>query len=296
MALGRDPGDARRGELVALGLAKVTQGDALEGLLFGKPIFAVALTDPGDAFDEAWTVFGDRDAAQAILRDGYLALPQTEALVQGLHGRQPVKVDGALHLLARHRLADPAQVTEFRAFLQRLNDLEVVAYSKKAQTVRVVASALVGEEPQPTVRVIERDRQYSNVLALRRTLRACRGHVWWADVHFSRKGLEPLVDEADATLIKEIRILSGPAQIGEKTGDDFARFQKEMTALGITAEWRVIEDRADLDFHDRFIVTKGRAWNVPPINTLYKGDYSEITATSAPPFESWWSKGKPLGT
>ena len=56
------------------------------------------------------------------------------------------------------------------------------------------------------------------------------------------------------------------------------------------------EDRAHLDFHDRFIVTRGKAWNVPPINTLYKDDYSEITATNAPPFESWWQKGKPIGT
>lgn len=291
MALGRDPGDVRRGEIVALGLAKITQRG-----LFDTSMFEVALTERGNAFDEAWSVFGNRDAAQAILRDAYLALPQTEALVQGLHGRQPVKVDGALHLLARHRLADPSQVTGFRVYLQRLNELEVAAYSPKMQTVRVLASVPGSEEPQPTVRVIERDRQYSNVLALRRTLRACRGHIWWADAHFSRKGLEPLVDEADATCVSEIRLLSGPAQVGDRTPDDFKRFQKEMGALGIAAEWRVIEDRADLDFHDRFIVTKGQAWNVPPVNTLFKGDYSEITLTTAPPFESWWAKGKALRT
>jgi hypothetical protein len=82
---------------------------------------------------------------------------------------------------------------------------------------------------------------------------------------------------------------------GAETGSDFKRFQKEMAALGIAVEWRVIE-RSDQEFHDRFIVTKGKAWNVPPVTTLYKGNYSEITATTAPPFEAWWAKGKPLQT
>ena len=151
------------------------------------------------------------------------------------------------------------------------------------------------EEAEPALRVIERDRPYSNVVALRRTLRACSDHIWWVDAHFSRKGLEPLTDEADATRIREIHILSGSAQVGADTGSDFKRFQNEMATLGIVAEWRVIE-RPDQEFHDRFIVTNGKAWNVPPINTLYKGDYSEITATTAPPFQAWWAKGKPLQT
>ena len=294
-ALGHVLRDEQRATLVALELATV----AFDGIgsLFttAKPAITMTLTDVGDRFDEAWTVFGDRGAAEALLRDAFLALPQTEALVQGLHGRQPVRVDGALHLLARHAMADPSAVSEFRAFLQRLNDMGVVAYSKKAQTVRILVAVPGPEEPEPTVRVIERDRPYSNVVALRRTLRACRGHIWWVDAHFSRKGLEPLADEADGTLVTEIRILSGPAQVGADTGADFKRFKNEMATLGITAEWRVIE-RTDQEFHDRFIVTKGKAWNVPPINTLYKGDYSEISITSLPPFEAWWSKGKPLAT
>jgi hypothetical protein len=298
--LGRQLSDAQRAMLVGLGFATVAPfgdlGDMLDTMTGARtPTPVVTLTPRGDAFDEAWTVFGNREPTEALLRDAFLGLRQTEALIQGLHGRPPVRVDGALHLLARHGLADPTQVTEFRAFLQRLNDLDIVAYSKKAQTVRITTPVPVEEETEPTVRVIERDRPYSNVVALRRTLRACSDHIWWVDAHFSRKGLEPLTDEADATRVTEIHILSGPAQVGAETGSDFKRFQKEMATLGIEAEWRVIE-RSDQEFHDRFIVTKGKAWNVPPVNTLYKGDYSEITATTAPPFETWWARGKPLQT
>lgn len=255
------------------------------------------MTDAGEAFDLAWSVYRDRAEAERLLRRAYLQLDETSALMQGLHGRKGVRVDGALHLLARHHLADPDDVSAFRSYLQALNDTGIVAYSKKLQTVRVLAPMPAEDDttPPPKIRVVERERPFSNVLHLRETLRACRGHIWWADAQFSRKGLEPLLHEADANRISEIRIVSGPARVGPDAEKDFRRFAEEMTNIGITAEWRVV-DKADQDFHDRFIVSKDRAWNVPPIDTLYIGDYSEISETTAPPFEKWWAKGKKLGT
>lgn len=215
--------------------------------------------------------------------------------MQGLHGREPVLVSGAHHLLVRHGLSEVGEATRFRHFLQVLNDLSIVAYSRKNQTVRIVAPLPVTEaraEPPTRLRIVERDRPYSNVRHLRETLRACKDYIWWADPHFSKKGFEPLTDEADATRIKQIRILSGPAQADDAKGD-FRRFRDEMAAAGISVEWRVVETR-DRDWHDRFIVTKGTAWNVPPVNSLYKGDYSEIAETQPPPFNEWWEKGAPI--
>lgn len=290
---------------VALGRAlDVKSREALSGLGFATYAFSDdffgpdagdELTASGHAFDDAWTVYRNRAEAERLLREAYLQLPPTSALMQGLHGRKAVPVDGALHLLARHRLADAEDPTSFRAYLQALNDNGIVAYSKKLQTVRVVASMPdPDEEPSPSIRVVEPDRPFSNIRHLREILRACTGYIWWADAHFSRKGLEPLVDEADASRISEIRILSGPAQVGEDAVKDFKRFQTEMKALRITSEWRVIEAYEDLNWHDRFIITKGGAWNVPPINTLFKGSYSEINETQAPPFDTWWKKGRPI--
>jgi hypothetical protein len=256
----------------------------------------VDLTPDGEALDTAWNVHHETSTGMEILTGAYLALPETAALMQGLHGRKPVAVDGALHLLARHRIADPDDPTTFRHFLRGLNDLGIVAYSHKSQTVRVTAPMPDegSDEAPPTLRIVERERPYSNVRHLRETLRVCRDHIYWVDAHFSKKGLEPLVDEADATRVTEIRILSGPAQVGPDALKDFKRFEAEMANLGISVEWRVVE-REDQEFHDRFIVTKGKAWNVPPINTLYKGDYSEISETVRPPFEKWWAKGKLIG-
>jgi hypothetical protein len=50
----------------------------------------------------------------------------------------------------------------------------------------------------------------------------------------------------------------------------------------------------DRDWHDGFIITHGKAWNVPPLNTIFKGDYSQFTRTDVPPFQAWWSKGTTL--
>jgi hypothetical protein len=161
------------------------------------------------------------------------------------------------------------------------------------QTVRVTVDMPEPEaEAELAVRVVQPERPYSNVRNLRETLRACKGYIWWADPHFAKKGLEPLDDEADVTKITEIRILSGPAQATD-AAKDYKRVQAEMKELGIAVEWRIVQT-ADRTWHDRFIVTRGKALNVPPLNTIYKGDYSEFARTDRPPFESWWNTGKPL--
>jgi hypothetical protein len=72
----------------------------------------------------------------------------------------------------------------------------------------------------------------------------------------------------------------------DATRRDFTRYAAEMRQRGITAEWRIIEP-AKMDWHDRFILGRRQAWNVPPVNTLFKGDYSEASRTpKRPPFET----------
>jgi hypothetical protein len=248
--------------------------------------------DRGVRLFDAWHVYRDRDEAKTLLRAAYLELPVTQALMQGLHGRPALAVKGALNLIARHRLADRDDPKRFRALLQVLNDVSIIAYSKQQQTVRIVEPMPVAEAPneEPSIRIIEPDLPFQNVRHLRETLRQCNNYIWWAEPHFTKKIFESLHDEADATKIRQIRLLTGPVQEGL---NDYKRFKAEMDALGITIEWRFVETR-DRDWHDRYIVTRGKAWNVPPTNTLYKGDYSEITITMVPPFEAWWAQGTPV--
>lgn len=249
------------------------------------------LTAAGKAFEDAAWVYDDDATAARLFRDALLGLPATQALLQGLHGRGPVSFAGTHHFMARHDLAERDDQSTLRAFLVALNAAGIVAYSKKLQTVRTLAP--VPEEQAASLRVVEPERPYSNVLALRETLRACDDYIWWAEVHLDRKVLEPLSYEADGARITEIRLLSGPANANDDTNKDLKRFTAEMKHLGIAIEWRIVP-RKELVWHDRYILGRNQAWNVPPVNTLHKGDYSELSRTRRPPFESWWKKGVPL--
>lgn len=148
-------------------------------------IEARALTVVGKMFEEAVWVYGDEAAAAHLFRDALLGLPATQALLQGLHGRGAVSFDGTHHFMARHGLARREDQTTLRGFLAVLNTSRILAYSKKLQTVRTLAP--VPEEQAASLRVIEPERPYSNVLALRETLRAYVDYIWWAEVHLDRK-------------------------------------------------------------------------------------------------------------
>ena len=104
--------------------------------------------------------------------------------------------------------------------------------------------------------------------------------------------MEELAAELDVHLIKEIRIISGDAEsvLTERSFKDLRRFKAEMSNYGVTAEWRV-DQRGIRDWHDRWVADRTVVWNVPPINTLLKNDYSEIyPASERPPLEEWWAR------
>lgn len=253
-----------------------------------------SLNQQGRAFEDAYWIESDEATAERLLTQALLRLPATQALMQGLHGRGPVAFRGAHHLMARHGLADPDDPTRLRAFLSMLNRAGLVAYSNKLQTLRILAPLPEGAAAQ--VRVIEPERPYSNVVALRQILRGCEGYIWWAEPHLGRKALEPLALEADVARITNIRLLSGEKAVDKTARTDFKRFHAEILNRGIASEWRIIR-QADMDWHDRFIMGRRQAWNVPPVNTLHKGDYSEASRTATrPPFERWWALGTPLAS
>ena len=79
----------------------------------------------------------------------------------------------------------------------------------------------------------------------------------------------------------------------ERTRRDFKRFKAELTLRNISSEIRVICDKNILkDIHDRWIMATNVCYNVPPINSIYMGQYSELVKTdNRPPFGEWWQKG-----
>jgi hypothetical protein len=149
-------------------------------------------------------------------------------------------------------------------------------------------------EPQASVSslaaIISPRTPLQNVARLRRVLRTLRGVVWWADPHFSARALEDLAEELDLSNVKEVRILSGDASnvITRRANADFQRFTEELANHGVPASWLVDRQR---DWHDRWLFDNKGGYNMPPINTLYKGDYAEILPTNArPPLEAWFAR------
>jgi len=250
------------------------------------------LTEAGRTLEDAYWVAGRPDLAKPVLREAYARTPVVQVLLQALHGRGATPISGALYMLEKHGLAKgtPAELKTLRAILSMLNPYELLKFAPKTQTVRSVT--VPEEQEEPAVRVIEPDRPYSNLQQLRQTLRACKEFIVWIEPHFPRKGLEPLTEEADSTRIQRIRILSGKSTADARAIADYQRFKAEMENRGITAEWRILDP---MPSHDRYILTKDAAWNVPPVNTLYKGDFSEILKTTTkPPLEGWWRKAVEL--
>jgi len=254
------------------------------------------LNAEGREFDEAWWVYEDFERAEAVMKAALLRLPAVQTIMQSLHGRGAVPVRGVVHYLASHGHVEAEETKQVRALLTVLRSAGVVSYSNQKQTVRITVPIPDDGGPEPKVRVVNPERPYTNLRHLREVLRACRDHIWWAEPHFVAKLLEPLTDEAESGRISKIRILTGAAgtdEILDRGKKDFKRFRKEMKALGIEAEWRIMDGARDK--HDRFILERTRAWNMPPINTLLKGDYSEISETTQPPpFDEWWAAGTDL--
>ena len=104
-------------------------------------------------------------------------------------------------------------------------------------------------------------------------------------------------DVVDGNQLNEIKILLGKtSNVNKRMKNDFVRFKKEMEIRGIKTECRVIVDNNLYhDIHDRWIISKDIVLNLPPINSIYKGQYSEIKKTEQiPPFNDWWGRGKDI--
>ncbi|MGH7812964.1 MAG: DEAD/DEAH box helicase [Candidatus Binataceae bacterium] len=163
------------------------------------------------------------------------------------------------------------------------------AYSEGSRSESVVAEPEVNETASAAV--IRPDKPFSNLVLLRNTLRDSEEFINWADLHFSARGLEELIDILDPARVRSVKILSGPANANERAKKDFQRFCDELVPKGILAEWRILPGFA----HDRWIISKNACYNVPPINSLLKGDFAELLETpNRPPFDDWWNKAAPI--
>jgi len=224
---------------------------------------------------------------ETILRDKVLGLPEIRELCQSFYGQKTARENVELFFQSKTEVADK---TEIGRILGLLNSVDIVSYNKRKGTVQFKGTDQVEELDQESYRITHRT-PFSNIIRFRKCLRACEGDVFWIDAHFTKKGLEPLAEEATGDKFNSVRILCGPAHVASHMRDDFDRFQEEMENRDIDAELRVITSEEVLrSLHDRWVLSSdGASWNVPPINSLYGNQEAEIHKTDQKiDFEDWW--------
>lgn len=281
---------------LAIGSDKLT-GAAIAVLSDAELVQDGNLTPAGDQlFRTAW-VIKDKPAALKVLGQALRATLPLQVIAQELSNYGGVPEDGVRDLLAYHHVLElDVSASTIRPTFKMLNMLGVVAYSQKLKTVRYIPddpeAAKAGETPDLAAMISPRT-PYSNLARLRRVLRSLNGMVTWADPHFGARAFEELADEIDPSKVTELRVLSGVADnvLTAKSFKDYKRFVEEMGLKGIQVEWRVDPAR---DWHDRFLVHGQGAYNMPPVNNLFQGQYSEILPSSVrPPVQEWWDRSAP---
>jgi hypothetical protein len=140
------------------------------------------------------------------------------------------------------------------------------------------------------------ENPWENRSNFRQAIRSCKEHIYWIDRYFGHDGLEFLMDGMDQSSVKEVKILSSlyknENQINQKLHDAFKTLQEEMKRKGIEIEFRVISTRELYHkvAHDRYILCKNIKYNVPSVDTVKRGQFSEIKKTTADvPFLDWWN-------
>ena len=200
-------------------------------------------------------------------------------------------------LLINNVINDEVSVKGITGFIMLLNSCNILTYSKKNKRI-VIKFNPRSENTSRKERILAPTTPYSNIKSLWELIRSCEGYLWWIDKHFSPKGLEPLSEELDGNKISEVKILlSINSNINfKKLKRDFIRFKEEMKNRGIESSCKIIVDKNLIrEIHGRWILSKSICCNIPPINSIFMGQYDEMKITNnRPPFEVWWTKSKDI--
>lgn len=257
------------------------------------------LTSEGENFYINKFIYKDESACKGILKNLLERYEPVQLICQLLWGKNDLKKESVYRLLLSKGYINykDFKVDDISSFLMLLNWCNIICYSKKNGSIKIKYNPKTNEEKQSKKLFLSPQTRYTNIKNLWIVLRKCSKYIYWIDKHFSVKGFESLSEEADGTKIKEIKILSGIGNnVNDKLKRDFIRLREELTTRGINIEFRIICTSELLQsIHDRWIISENICFNVPPINSIYQGQYAEIIETTTiPPFQDWWKEGMDL--
>jgi hypothetical protein len=265
---------------------KVVQGYTL---IMNKKIeskikeISVSLTSLGKKYYNQKYIRNDGVEAKRIIGDTLKLHPAVILISQILSGSKNIKRINIYNLLKHHHfyLAFPKDV-ELNNFLEILKLGGIISYNKNTRDVKVLWQQDIAQIPAH--QFISPETPFSNIRRLQEIIKSLKGTAFWIDKHFDKKAFEILADILNASKINSFVIISGDQNKTQSAMNEFLRLKTELHNKGITIEWRIVIDQNILSsFHDRWLCDASNVWNIPPVNTIFKGQESEMLKTSNKP-------------
>lgn len=254
------------------------------------------LSDDGRAIFESLFIRCDKKEKE-LFKQMLLSFPPVIAIQQYLWGVSDITVEQVLTVLKTTGFWFYDSREPLTHLLDFMNYAEIINYNKKTRVVRVLVSPDTSRAPRNVF--IDPARPFSNIMWIKKVLSECVGGIYWLDKHFQKEALEWLWAIADASKIKQIRIISldlGEGNLNAVARKDIVRFKQEMANKKIDASWATIDSKLVRDAHDRWIIDDvDYARNVPNVNAISSGQRSEMNLTEnyeevKKAFDEYWNK------
>lgn len=158
---------------------------------------------------------------------------------------------------------------EFEKFID-LRQQNIIEYLSAVTEIKI--------DKSNTKTLISSKTPFSNRIAFISTLSQCNEYIYWLDKYFSTKGMEYISDSLDEISISEIKIIMTIEKVDEKFRNLFKHFKDEMKEKNINVQLHVLSNsKIKSSIHDRFIISKDIAFNIPSLDIIARNQLSEIT-------------------
>jgi len=207
--------------------------------------------------------------------------------------RKNKNLEEVYELLESHLISKKAVDILMRKEFSKEDFEEFVKERQKTIIDEIKKFLKIKEKPQKGL--ITPETPFSNKLQIEQLVKSCNDFIYWIDRYFSKVGLEIIIQSLQSIAqsnLKEIKILTSIDKVDLSLRKSFKDFRKELENKGIRTELRVIPPcKTRSEIHDRWVITQGRIYNLPSVETLQRGQFSEINETqNRPPFEKWWKE------
>ncbi len=176
------------------------------------------------------------------------------------------------------------------------NDFFEFITEREKEIIIDIRKRLELQDSLKTTGLIAPNQPFTNKKIFSEAIKSCEKYIYWVDKYFSKPGLDILIESINYKKIKEIKILMSIDKVNENLRDSFKDFHNELKDKGISSSLNVITDpRTKSKFHDRWILSENVSYNIPSMDVIMRGQYSEIKLTdSKPPFDLWCKNSKDI--